>query len=146
NTLFNDEGLGANNPLQFYDGPGWIADYPDPEDWTTLQFAAGSGQNGMNYGQNKGSGATEQQAVQKQLDAADSMTDPTARAQAYNQAEQALVNDVAWMPMEQQYAAGLLKPCVKGFMTNGQGLFPPDSWARVYISTDTPCANATVGS
>jgi oligopeptide transport system substrate-binding protein len=146
NTLFTDEGLGSNNPLQFYDGPGWIADYPDPQDWTTLQFAAGAGQNGMNYGQNKGSGATEQQAVQKQLDAADSMTDPTARTQAYNKAEQALVNDVAWLPMEQQYESKLYKPCVKGFQTNGQGLFPPDSWAKVYISTDTPCANATVGS
>jgi oligopeptide transport system substrate-binding protein len=146
NTLFNDQGLGANNPLQFYTGPGWIADYPDPQDWTTLQFAAGSGQNGMNYGQNKGSGATEQQDVQKQLDAADAMTDPTARAQAYNKAEQALVNDVAWLPMEQQYVSGLIKPCVKGFKTNGEGLFPPDSWSRVYISTDTPCANATVGS
>ncbi len=146
NTLFNDEGLGANNPLQFYTGPGWIADYPDPQDWTTLQFAAGAGQNGMNYGQNKGSSATEQQAVQKQLDAADVMSDPTARLQAYNKAEQALVNDVAWLPMEQQYTSSLIKPCVKGFQTNGEGLFPPDSWSRVYISTDTPCANATVGS
>ncbi len=146
NTLFNDEGLGSNNPLQFYTGPGWIADYPDPQDWTTLQFAAGAGQNGMNYGQNKGSGAAEQQAVQKQLDAADVMTDPTARFQAYNKAEQALVNDVAWLPMEQQYTSSLIKPCVKGFQTNGEGLFPPDSWSRVYISTDTPCANATVGS
>jgi oligopeptide transport system substrate-binding protein len=146
NTLFNDEGLGSNNPLQFYTGPGWIADYPDPQDWTTLQFAAGAGQNGMNYGQNKGSGAAEQQAVQKQLDAADAMTDPTARFQAYNKAEQALVNDVAWLPMEQQYTSSLIKPCVKGFQTNGEGLFPPDSWSRVYISTDTPCANATVGS
>ncbi len=146
NTLFNDEGLGANNPLQFYTGPGWIADYPDPQDWTTLQFAAGAGQNGMNYGQNKGSGAAEQQAVQKQLDAADAMTDPTARSQTYNKAEQALVNDVAWLPMEQQYTSGLIKPCVNGFQTNGEGLFPPDSWSKVYISTDTPCANATVGS
>ena len=100
----------------------------------------------MNYGQNKGSGATEQQDVQKQLEAADVMTDPNARAQAYNKAEQALVNDVAWFPMEQQYGFGLRKPCVQGFQTNAQGLFPPSSWDKVYISTDSPCANVNVGS
>ena len=100
----------------------------------------------MNYGQNKGSGAAEQQAVQKELIQADTMTDPTARLAAYNDAEQKLVNDVAWFPTEQQYGFGLRKPCVQGFGTNAQGLFNPDQWADVYISTDTPCANVTVGS
>ncbi|GAC1367204.1 MAG: ABC transporter substrate-binding protein [Ktedonobacteraceae bacterium] len=146
NTLFNDEGLGSNNPLQFYTGPGWIADYPDPEDWTTLQFDAGAAQNGMNYGQNKGPGAAAQQAVQKEMEAADSMTDPTARLKAYNKIEQELVNDVAWLPMEQQYVSVLRKPCVQGFQYNSEELVSPDDWAKVYISTDTPCANATVGS
>lgn len=146
NTLFTDEGLGANNPLSFYTGPAWIADYPDPQDWTTLQFAPGASQNGMNYGQNKGSGAAEQQAVQQELIQADTMSDPTARLAAYNDAEQKLVNDVAWFPTEQQYGFGLRKPCVQGFGTNAQGLFNPDQWADVYISTDTPCANVTVGS
>ncbi len=146
NTLFTDEGQGANNPLQFYTGPAWIADYPDPEDWTTLQFDAGAAQNGMNYGQNKGSGAAEQQAVQKELENADTMTDPTARLAAYNDAEQKLVNDVAWFPTEQQYASGLLKPCVQNFITNGENSIAPDDWSKVYISTDTPCASATVGS
>ncbi len=146
NTLFNDDGLGANNPLQFFAGPAWIADYPDPQDWTTLQFAAGAAQNTMNYGQNKGAGAAEQQTVQKELDAADSMTNPTARLQAYNRAEQQLVNDVAWLPVEQQYTSGLRKPCVQGFQINSEGFISPDDWSKVFISTDTPCASATVGS
>lgn len=146
NTLFTDEGQGANNPLQFYTGPGWIADYPDPEDWTTLQFDAGAAQNGMNYGQNKGSGATEQQAVQKALENADTMTNPAARLQAYNTAEQKLVNDVAWLPTEQQNVFGLMKPCVQNFSTNAENSVAPDDWSKVYISTDTPCASASVGS
>ncbi len=102
NTLFTDESLGANNPLQFYTGPAWIADYPDPQDWTTLQFDAGVAQDGMNYGQNKGATAAAQQTVQKEMQAADSMTDPKARWQAYNKIEQELVNDVAWLPTEQR--------------------------------------------
>ena len=146
NTLFNNQGLGANNPMQFYAGPAWITDYPDPQDWTTLQFDAGAAQNGMNYGQNKSTNATEQQAVQKEMEAADSMTDPTARLQAYNKIEQALVNDVAWLPMEQQYTSELRKPCVQGFQPNSEGFIAPDDWSKVFISTDTPCANATVGS
>jgi len=146
NKLFNDQALGANNPMQFYTGPAWIADYPDPQDWTTLQFAAGAAQNGMNYGQNKGPGAAQQQAVQKEMDAADTMTDPTARLQAYNKIEQELVNDVAWLPVEQQYTARLRKPCVQGFEINSEGFIAPDDWSKIFISTDTPCANATVGS
>ena len=146
NKLFNDQGLGANNPMQFYTGPAWIADYPDPQDWTTLQFDAGAAQNGMNYGQNKGTSAAAQQAVQKEMEAADSMTDPTARLQAYNKIEQELVNDVAWIPVEQQYESTLQKPCVQGFQPNSEQLIPPDDWSKVFISTDTPCANATVGS
>ncbi|MBA2676858.1 MAG: peptide ABC transporter substrate-binding protein [Ktedonobacteraceae bacterium] len=146
NKLFNDQALGANNPMQFYSGPAWITDYPDPQDWTTLQFANGAAQNGMNYGQNKGAGAAEQQAVQKEMDAADSMTDPTARLQAYNKIEQELVNDVAWIPVEQQYGSGLRKQCVQGWQANSEGFIAPDDWSKVYISTDTPCANATVGS
>jgi oligopeptide transport system substrate-binding protein len=146
NTLFADESKGANNPLQFYSGPGWIADYNHPSDFTTLQFDAGASQNSMNYGQNKGTGAAEQQAVQKELEKADATTDPTASIAAYNDAEQKLVNDVAWLPMEQGTASGLLKPCVQNFQTNAEGLVAPDAWSKVYISTNPSCASTTVGS
>ena len=33
-------------------GIAWIADYPDPQDWTTLQFDKGVPNNNINYGQN----------------------------------------------------------------------------------------------
>jgi oligopeptide transport system substrate-binding protein len=141
NTLFADEGKGCANNLQFYDGPAWLADYPDPQDWTSLQFGKGVGQNGMCYGQNHGPAAAEQQQVQQELAAADVDQNPTTRMAAYNDAEQKLVNDVAWMPMEQQLAFGLRKPCVQGIVPNALGLTPPDDWAKIYISTDKPCAN-----
>lgn len=139
NKLFADEALGSQNPLQFYTGPAWIADYPDPEDWTTLQFDKGAAQNGMSFGQNHGPDAAAQQQVQQLLEKADTMSDQNARLQAYNQAEQQLVNYVAWMSMEQISANYLLKPCVVGYTQNAQGLINPDYWSNIYISTATPC-------
>jgi oligopeptide transport system substrate-binding protein len=146
NSLFNDQSEGANNPLMFYSGPAWLADYPDPEDWTTLQFDKGVSQNGMNFGQNNSATAAQQQALQKQMEQADLMTDPTARMKAYNQIEQQLVNFVAWLPTSQQTAFGVRKPCVQNFFQNSLLGTPPEDWSKIYISTDTPCANATVSS
>jgi oligopeptide transport system substrate-binding protein len=143
NTLFTDEGKGCANTLQFYTGPGWIADYPDPEDWTTLQFDKGAAQNGMCFGQNNGPDAAAQQQIQKELEAADVDQNPTTRIAAYDTAEQQLVNDVAWMPMEQGLATVLRKPCLQGYPNNSQGLIPPQDWANIYISTDTPCAKTS---
>jgi peptide/nickel transport system substrate-binding protein/oligopeptide transport system substrate-binding protein len=143
NKLIGDEALGCSNPLQFYAGPAWITDYPDPEDWTTLQFDKGAAQNSMCFGQNKGPDASLQQSIQQQLEQADLMQDPTARLHTYNQLEQQLVNEVAWMPVEQVTTTYLLKPCVQGFALNAQGLIPPDDWSNVYISTDTPCAKTS---
>jgi len=45
NILFDDLAMGANNPLSFY-SVGWIAAYPDPEDWTTVIFDKDSAQMG----------------------------------------------------------------------------------------------------
>ena len=130
------------NTLQFW-GIAWVADYPDPEDWLTLQFDVGSGQNNMNYGQNHSSDAAAQQQIQKQLEAADVNQNRTSRLQAYMTAEQSLVNDVAWMPMEQVTAFFLLKPCVVGFVVDHQDLTPPNDWGNTYISTDSRCATAS---
>ena len=105
-----------------------------PDAWTTLQFDKGANYNQMNYGQNSTSDAVQQQAVQKQLEAADVNADQTSRLQVYNRAEQQLVNDVAWMPMTQVTLNVLLKPYVKGVVFNPQGLTPPDDWGAIYIA------------
>jgi oligopeptide transport system substrate-binding protein len=134
----------TNNPkgLQFW-GIAWIADYPDPQDWTTLQFDKGAPNNSWNYGQNNSSDAAQQQAVQQQLEAADAMPPGDARLQQYMNAEQQLVNNVAWLPMEQVNAATLRKPCLTGLVDNSQGLVPPNDWGNIYISTATPCADTS---
>jgi len=113
---------------------GWIADYPDPQDWTTLQFDKGAPNNAWNYGQNFSSDATAQQAVQTKLEQADS-DQGSDRLSLYNQAEQQLTNDVAWLPLYQSDAVGLIKSYVYGEVPNAQGLTPPNDWANIYIAT-----------
>src|SRR6266478_1077795 len=135
NKLLTDSEAALNNPkgLQFW-GIAWIADYPDPQDWTTLQFAKGAQYNQQNYGQNHTADAAQQQQTQQALEAADVNPDQASRMQAYNQAEQQLVNDVAWLPMEQVAVAQVLKPYVKGMVFNPQLLIPPNDWGNIFIA------------
>ena len=134
NKLLTDVPAATNNPkgLQFW-RLAWFADYPDPQDWTTLQFDKGVPNNNMNYGQNSTSDAAQQQAVQQALEAADVNPDNTSRLQAYMNAEQQLVNDVAWLSIYQSAASQVLKPYVKGMIFNPQLLIPPDDWGNIYI-------------
>jgi peptide/nickel transport system substrate-binding protein/oligopeptide transport system substrate-binding protein len=112
----------------------WGADYPDPQDWTTLQFDKNAPNNEWNYGQNGSTDATQQQLVQQKLEQADVTTDQATRLQMYNQAEQQLVNDVAWLPMDQRFGARLLKSYVVGRVFNAQSLVPPNDWGSAYIA------------
>ncbi len=112
----------------------WIADYPDPQDWLTLQFDKNAPNNNMNYGQNKSTNADKQQATQQQMEKADATLTQATRFQIYNQAEQQLVNDVAWIPVQQVTVTSLLKPNVVGVINNAVSLTPPNDWANIYIS------------
>ncbi len=112
----------------------WIADYPDPQDWTTLQFDKGASNNNWNWGQNLSSDAAAQVQVQKDLEAADVNTNSAARIAAYNKAEQQLINDVAWAPIDQQDNALLIRKDIQGAIVNSQDLTPPDDWANIYVS------------
>jgi len=133
NALLDKVTAATNNAsgLQAW-GLAWVAEYPDPQDWLTLQFDNGVPNNNMNYGQNTSTTAAQQQATQKQLEDADSNTQPDARLHTYQQAEQQLVNDVAWLPMEQITATFLRSPFIVGMVDNGQGITPPDDWANIY--------------
>ena len=99
--------------------------------------------NTMNYGQNSAMDVAQQQAVQQALVQADASTVPADRLQQYQRAEQQLVNDVAWLPIAQQVASYVQKPCVQGTTDTPYGVTPPDDWGKVFISTATPCAKTT---
>ena len=113
---------------------GWLADYPDPQDWTTLQFGKGAGYNQVNYGQNLSSDAAKQQQTQAALAAADLMTNGPARYVAYNTAEQQLVNDVTWIPIYQNRSVEAIKPYIHGWIDNALAIVPPDDWSNIYVT------------
>ncbi len=130
----NNPSACLNKGLQFW-WLGWIADYPDAQDWLTLQFDKGAPNNDWNYGQNLSADASTQVQMQQLMEQADVNQNPTARIAQYNQAEQQIVNDVGWMPLYQADGVGLIKKYVQGIVLNAQGLTPPDDWANIYIST-----------
>jgi peptide/nickel transport system substrate-binding protein/oligopeptide transport system substrate-binding protein len=142
NKLLDEIPASTNNPkgLQMW-WIAWIADYPDPQDWLTLQFDSGAQNNNANYGQNKSPDASVQQQTQQIMEQADVNPDQTTRMQQYNKAEQQLVNDVAWLPVDQAIQATVIKSCVVGFFYNAIDLTPPDDWGSVYKTTDPSCAN-----
>jgi peptide/nickel transport system substrate-binding protein/oligopeptide transport system substrate-binding protein len=134
NTLLDEVTAATGNAqgLQFW-GLAWVAEYPDPQDWLTRQFDSGVPNNSMNYGQNTSNDAARQQLTQKQLESADATSQPGARFQAYQKAEQQLVDDVAWMPISQVTEVFLRKPYVIGMVDNEEGQIPPDDWANIYV-------------
>jgi oligopeptide transport system substrate-binding protein len=134
NMLLSEVAAATGNPqgLQMW-GLSWVAEYADPQDYLTRQFDNGSVFNNMNYGQNTSSDAAQQQLTQQQLEKTDTNFQSSARLQAYQQAEQQLVNDVAWLPMEQVASVFLRKPYVTGMVDNPTGITPPNDWANIYI-------------
>jgi oligopeptide transport system substrate-binding protein len=122
-----------NKGLQMW-WSGWIADYPDAEDWTTLQFGLNSANDNMNYGQNLGGDIAQQQAVQQLLAQADADLGAD-RLSLYNKAEEQLVNDVAWCSLYQAGVVEVVKKYVQGVVINAQDVTPPDDWGSMYIAT-----------
>jgi oligopeptide transport system substrate-binding protein len=135
NTLLSQVSLATNNPngLQFW-GLSWLAEYASPQDFLTRQFDSGSPNNNMNYGQNTSSDVAQQQLLQQQLENADGNPNTSAQLHAYQQAEQQLVNDVAWMPVEQETLVFLRKPTVVGIADNADDIIPPNDWSHIYIA------------
>lgn len=134
NTLLDEVSAATGNSqgLQMW-GLSWVGEYPDPQDWLSRQFASGSVFNNMNYGENASSDAARQQLTQSQLSKADTNFQTSVRLQSYQQAEQQLVNDVAWLPIEQETSIFLRKSYVVGIVDNGMSIIPPNDWAGIYI-------------
>jgi oligopeptide transport system substrate-binding protein len=114
----------SSNAPQIW-GIGWTADYPDPQDWLSLQFAPYSINN---------TGNVSVPAANTLMAQADVDLNPTTRAQLYNQAEQLLVNQVAWIPLQQQKTFYNLLPSVHGFAFNSLGVVPLATWQKIYLT------------
>jgi len=139
-NLFKELSLnnGKAGPLQIWIS-GWGADYPDPQDWLSLQFAPNQANNAVNFGQNDSAQVKQQQAAQAEMAKADLMHGTSAaalaaRANAYNQIEQQLVDYAAWIPIYQRPDLRLTKTWVHGLTFTSDSQTPPDDWAKVYIT------------
>ncbi|HEX7734112.1 MAG TPA: peptide ABC transporter substrate-binding protein [Ktedonobacteraceae bacterium] len=134
NTICTQSNPGKcqNKGLQMW-AFGWAADYPDSQDWTSYQFDKGTLNNISNYGQNLCTCASDQQTLQQQMTTADSDFGNN-RLSLYQDIEQKLVNDVAWLPMFQRTGTYALKPYVTGIVDNPLSQTPPNDWSKVYIA------------
>jgi peptide/nickel transport system substrate-binding protein/oligopeptide transport system substrate-binding protein len=103
----------------------WIEDYPDPQDWLTTNLACDSAYNAGN--------ACDQTADQL-MKAGDVNPDLKGRLVQYQQAEQILVTQVGWLPLDQATAWWEIRPWVVNFNVAAGGLTPLDTWQKIYIA------------
>lgn len=93
---------------------GWIADYPDPENFLDLLFHSQSSQNHTGYSNPE---------VDRLLEAARAEADPEKRFALYREAEEKIVADAPWIPLYHDTAHLLVKPYVEGLRMTPQGLY-----------------------
>ncbi|MBI2866319.1 MAG: peptide ABC transporter substrate-binding protein [Chloroflexi bacterium] len=88
---------------------GWIADYPDPQNFLDLLFHSGSMENRTFF---------SDPAVDRLLDLARVEKDEAARLRIYRQAEQLIVEKAPWLPLWHARGYILVKPWVKGWFVS----------------------------
>lgn len=87
---------------------GWIADYPDPENFLDLLFHSESANNHTHYHNPE----VDQLLMQARVE-----TDTTARYALYNRAEQLVLDDAPWVPLWFDGETKLLvKPNVRDYL------------------------------
>ncbi len=95
------------NKFQAFAGLGWEADYPDPQDFLDILFHSDSK---LNHGQYSNG------QVDLILENARINPDPIDRIKLYQNAEQLIVTDAAWVPLWFEGERHvLIKPYVKGY-------------------------------
>ena len=93
--------------LQAWSGLSWQADYPDPQTFIDVLFRSTSA---INYG-----GYANDQVDQYVVDA-QTEQDATKRVEYYNNAEQIVISDAAWLPLWWGVdSKALVKPWVKDY-------------------------------
>jgi len=93
---------------------GWIADYPDSQNFLDLLFHSQSSQNHTGYANAEVDRLLEQARVE---------IDPAKRTALYRQAERVIVGDAPWIPLTHGVTHTLVKPYVKGYHASAS-LYP----------------------
>ncbi|MCI0369820.1 MAG: ABC transporter substrate-binding protein [candidate division NC10 bacterium] len=97
---------------------GWIADYPDPENFLTVLFHS------RNIGERGNTSRYRNSQVDALLDKADRTTRETERFRLYQQAEQLIVEDAPWIFLTYYSTDLLVHPAVQNLV---EQLSPMDS-------------------
>ena len=92
---------------------GWIADYPDPQNFLDILFHTGAEYNTGNYSNSQVDTLLDQAAVE---------SDETARFAIYQKAEQLLVDEAACLPLWFGRTYLVIKPYVKDYQLDPQGI------------------------
>lgn len=91
--------------LQMFNG-GWIVDYPDPENILDLKFHSESSLNDINYANER---------VDELLEQARAEPDVETRLSLYQEVEQMIIDDVAWIPLYFSQAHVVVSPEIEGW-------------------------------
>jgi oligopeptide transport system substrate-binding protein len=119
-----DRALQIKSTTLMLTNSGWGADYPDPQDFTSLLVHKGTPYN-------KGFvNVPEADAI---LDKADVSNDATGRLTQYQQAEQLFVTNGAWMTYAQPLQTYTVRSQVGDFRYSSSLQTTPDQWQKVYI-------------
>jgi peptide/nickel transport system substrate-binding protein/oligopeptide transport system substrate-binding protein len=87
---------------------GWIADYPDPENFLTVLFHS------RNVGAAGNTSRYRNPAVDRLFDEADGMPSGPARHKRYQEAEQIVLDDAVWISLYHYSSRALIRPWVRG--------------------------------
>ena len=100
---------------------GWIADYPDPQNFLDVLFHSDAEYNTGKYSNPKVDALLDQAAVEP---------DENARFTMYQQAEQIMVDEAACLPLWFGKTYLLIKPYVKNYKLDPQGI---PTLSKVYL-------------
>jgi oligopeptide transport system substrate-binding protein len=125
-TTFLDDLVGnVTVPVLQFWATFWVADYPDPQNWLSEQFLPTSAYNSSNV---------LVSAADTFLIRADGESDQSERLLDYQHAEQLLVDQVAWIPLDQEKLWWETAPYLQGFQVAATGRTPLEIWQTVYMA------------
>jgi ABC-type oligopeptide transport system substrate-binding subunit len=120
-SRLNDTYLDPAKGLQAYYSI-WGADYPDPQNFLSLQLQTDVGNNNSHWSN------AEFDSLTKQADTL--VGDFAERAALYNKAEQIAVTDVGWLPLFNAKVNVLVRECIKGIDVTGMDYQIP-TWSAL---------------
>ena len=97
---------------------GWIADYPDPDNFLHVLFHSKNAGAGGNYAFYKN------KAIDKKLEKARKMDRGEERLSLYQEIEEEIMNDAPWVPIYYYSTPVLVQPYVHNYVFTGQTPLP----------------------